>query len=80
MVIFVKGSPKSKTVVNIGKIMTVGKFIGKKPGFRGIMWEVDQLVMYLTGEYFLFAPEHSLERIDDDEVPQRIVTEKSITA
>ena len=66
-----------KVPSNIGKIVTVGKYIGtksiNKPGwgdFKNI-WGVDQKIKFTCGGSFFFATEHSMERIDYDDIEEK---------
>ena len=82
------------TSSNIGKIITVKKFIGNldklklsRWPFNGDdYWEVDQEIIFTrkgTIERIISIPyvrEQNLDRIDTDELPTEIKVSKSVTA
>ena len=56
---------------NVGKIVTVGKFIGKTRILSDSeiiydVWEVDQPMHTMSGEFVYVQREKNLERLDDD--------------
>ena len=56
----------SVVVSNIGKILTVGNFLGKLPSFpQNDLWEVDTELQFKNGEKFFLCSGSRLQRIDD---------------
>jgi len=67
LAIIVKGKQLPHIESNVGKVVLVGKFIGKIPNFPGDHWEVDRPLTYVSGKTHMHAPEQIMERIDYDE-------------
>ena len=73
MAIIIDGAGEKR---NVGKIVTVGSFIGEIEGFCGNNnWNVDQPILFTGGEYKNFIQQSYLERIDDGETP---ITKKDL--
>lgn len=68
LAIIVKGAQNPKYETNIGKVVTVGKFIGDKKGFQPDLWEVDISIQYESGAKYNLCPEYTMERIDDEDI------------
>ena len=53
--------------VNVGKVLTIGKFIGRHPKIYGKnLWEVNQYILFMDGTKDKIINEKYLERIDDE--------------
>jgi len=58
---------------NIGILVTVGKFIGKIPGFTGKNnWEIDKAILFTDNTYWDVIEEKFLKRIDEETNDQQI--------
>jgi len=83
MAIVINGAAPNHPKTNIGKIVTVGDFLGKLKGFVGNdRWSVDQLINYtLDGLWFTgyHVQEKNLQRIDEPPDQETITEELEIT-
>ena len=64
MAVVINGAMPNDPKTNIGKCVTVGKFLGKVSGFPGIRWEVDRPMNSITGGVNFHSREDWLMRID----------------
>lgn len=65
---------------NIGKIVTVGRFIGRKNGFEAHdLWKINKSLLHIFGDRHFMCSEKLMERIDDTDISQQTETSKKNT-
>ena len=59
---------------NYGKLFTLKKFVGKRPGVADDShWEIDSVLKYNDGKYYNLCPEFAMQKLDNP--PDDVVDE-----